>query len=788
MTQTGTLPLPEAISLDFKLDIQRLTQGFVGRAWVFREIDRWLATPEAPRVFVITGEPGIGKSAIAARLTQLRDDIGAYHFCIARRADTIDPLNFGRSLAQQLARFGGFARAILHESNTVVMTDIDVRENYGEVVGVRIHTLIINARSASRAFQQSVLEPLRAFAGSLARPLLIVVDSLDEAARHRSDETIVDLLANAGALPAQVRFVLTSRPEGEVLRHFQERNIPHIELKAKGEDNRADVRAYLDGQYAASSELQARVSESGLTREQFVERLLKTSGGNFLYLFWLLPEIAAGRQLLTEQAQLPVGLDGIYREFLRTQTVGEDLRGKWRSLYRPLLGVLIAARAPLDVAQLKRFTYLSRQRMVDAVEDVRQFLDPDEAARERYALYHQSLSDFLRDRARAEEFWIEKDPFDFGRHGGVIQAIALTPDGRRAISVDDQAIRAWDIDTAKPLWVRAYPLRQVIQVIVTPDGSRFALIAWGDRSNEQLTVWDTATGSILRVINDSAVNWFGHFAVTRDLRTAIGIRIDDHALLVWNLEGGTNVRIVGWHPDMVRATALTPDGHRAVTICRDDALRVWDLGAARLARPMPGHDNWPVEALALTPDGARAVSGAFDGSLKVWEVETGRELFTLPGHGRKITALAIIPSGQEVIAGSDDDELQVYGMENGEARTLGKQAYEFSPVAVTPDGRRALWVSGDYMLCLWGLESGTEVYRRHAHTHEICSIVVTADGQQAVTASWDHTVKVWDLESGEVLAAFTGESAMRCCVVTRDGRAIVAGDAGGQVHVLKLCR
>jgi hypothetical protein len=145
MTQTGTHLTPESVSLDFKPDIQRLTQGFVGREWVFAEIDRWLANPAGPTFFIITGEPGIGKSAIAARLTQRRADIGAYHFCLARRADTIDPLNLVRSLAQQLSRFEGFVRAILDKSEIVVQSDIDVRENYGEVVGVRVDTLIINA-------------------------------------------------------------------------------------------------------------------------------------------------------------------------------------------------------------------------------------------------------------------------------------------------------------------------------------------------------------------------------------------------------------------------------------------------------------------------------------------------------------------------------------------------------------------------------------------------------------------------------------------------------------------
>jgi hypothetical protein len=53
-------------TLDFSAYIAERSRDFTSRVWVFAEIERWLADPDAPPFFIITGEPGIGKTAIAA--------------------------------------------------------------------------------------------------------------------------------------------------------------------------------------------------------------------------------------------------------------------------------------------------------------------------------------------------------------------------------------------------------------------------------------------------------------------------------------------------------------------------------------------------------------------------------------------------------------------------------------------------------------------------------------------------------------------------------------------------
>ena len=115
-------------AFDFSGYITDRTHDFVGREWVFDAIARWLDDLDGPRYFIITGEPGIGKTAIATRLTQVYD-IAAHHFCTARQADTSDPLLFAQSISQQLGAIDGFAEGILEQDRITVDAQQTIHQN-----------------------------------------------------------------------------------------------------------------------------------------------------------------------------------------------------------------------------------------------------------------------------------------------------------------------------------------------------------------------------------------------------------------------------------------------------------------------------------------------------------------------------------------------------------------------------------------------------------------------------------------------------------------------------------
>lgn len=82
-------------------DLTRHLARFTGRDWVMTEVKHWLASPS--RVLWITGEAGVGRSALAAWLCHKRPEIAAYHFCRFGNSDRVDARKALLSLAYQLS-------------------------------------------------------------------------------------------------------------------------------------------------------------------------------------------------------------------------------------------------------------------------------------------------------------------------------------------------------------------------------------------------------------------------------------------------------------------------------------------------------------------------------------------------------------------------------------------------------------------------------------------------------------------------------------------------------------
>ena len=82
-------------------------------------------------------------------------------------------------------------------------------------------------------------------------------------------------------------------------------------------------------------------------------------------------------------------------------------------------------------------------------------------------------------------------------HTDLVNSVALTPDGRRALSGSkDKTLRLWDLDTGACLKTLEGHTDWVHSVALTPDGRR-ALSGSGDKT---LRLWDLDTGACLKTL------------------------------------------------------------------------------------------------------------------------------------------------------------------------------------------------------------------------------------------------------------------------------------------------
>jgi tetratricopeptide (TPR) repeat protein len=412
---------------DFTDYVNDRIQNFTGRQWVFEKIHDWLSDPNSSRYFLLTGEPGSGKTAIAGQVYQHRlnqqaisknaspNFPNAAHFCSASRSTWVDPKNFSESIALQLSQISEYAEVLLNIGEKEF--NIRVEQNLGTVKNSTVQGVVVNnldvsgLRSGQEAFNRVVLDPLNTIYGNgFDKPITILVDSLDEALTFEGEKTIVDLLSAVQDLPEQVRFLLTSRPKIEALEPLQDRAVVYSLTMGKGlELSQEDVNQYVWQALKQQPELVTQLAPNFL-QSSFVTTVSAKSDGNFLYVTYLLKMLAQGHLEITKTTleQLPDGLDGIYREFLY-RLVGRDRR-TWRSQYAPVLGTLAIAQEALTKEQLAGFTEMSKSEVAGVLEELQQFLDVDKSlpvSQRTYAIYHRSLANFLQDEDRAESYWCD---------------------------------------------------------------------------------------------------------------------------------------------------------------------------------------------------------------------------------------------------------------------------------------------------------------------------------------------------------------------------------------------
>ncbi|WP_437516751.1 TIR domain-containing protein [Sorangium sp. So ce1099] len=300
-----------------------------------------------------------------------------------------------------------------------------------------------------------------------------------------------------------------------------------------------------------------------------------------------------------------------------------------------------------------------------------------------------------------------------------------------------------------------------------------------------LKVWDLATGKLLSTLEGHS-DWVTACALSPDGQRIVSASVDK-TLKVWDLATGKLLSTLEGHSDWVTACALSPDGQRIVSASFDRTLKVWDLATGKLLSTLEGHSDW-VTACALSPDGQRIVSASFDRTLKVWDLATGKLLYTLEGHSDWVTACALSPDGQRIVSASADTTLKVWDLATGKLlSTLEGHSRVVNACALSPDGQRIVSASADTTLKVWDLATGKLLYTLEGHSGGVTAFALSPDGQRIISASADSTLKVWDFATGKLLSTLEGHSrVVNAFALSPDGQRIVSASADTTLKVWDL--
>ncbi len=288
---------------------------FCGRRDVFAEIEKFMASPR--NIFWLSAKAGAGKTAISSMLTwRYPENIGAAHFCKFNNSDRVNPKVVISSIAYQLAE----ALPVYHDKLLSLM---------------ELDTLF--EKNAARMFEYLIIEPLNQIEHE--RPLMIIIDALDECSWRGSNEICTILQRNKDMLPSWLKFVLTSRDESAIHRLLLPISHCYTLSAEKTED---DLREYYQMQFP----------EADKSR---IEILLSKSEGSFLYASEIVKQIQQDRLSLDDINFFPIGIYGFFNDCFSRLFGEENEDTITYDEVKPLLEFLCIEKEPTEISFLEDF-------------------------------------------------------------------------------------------------------------------------------------------------------------------------------------------------------------------------------------------------------------------------------------------------------------------------------------------------------------------------------------------------------------------------------------------------
>ncbi|TFH54036.1 MAG: TIR domain-containing protein, partial [Methanothrix sp.] len=603
---------------------QLLSKGFYGREWLFSAVENWRQDKNHDsRLFWIMGTPGVGKSAFTAQLTHMRGDtVIAAQFCEWDKPDHRNAQRVVRSLAFQIG-------TRLPDYRKLLLTLPEIND--------------LDQKNPDELFDYLLAGPLRHAIDGGRERYLIVIDALDEAVEAGRNPLVEMLARNAQRLPDWISFVVTSRPEKNVMAPLQ--GLKPFVLDTGTEANRDDIRNYLSHELAPK--LKDRPDASRL-----IEQILEKSEGVFLYVERLCDEIQHGHISLDHPDQFPQGIGGIFIQYFQRQFPNSS---EYKASIRPILESICAQREPLPLSILAASVNLSDNQLRERLAELGSLFPIRKGSsntEDTVTSFHKSIIDWLTEKDELTGYFkagsyvvdietgrkrltdacwaqYQQSPYKMSVYALHYLPYHLTSTGMwkdlEKILVDFGFMEAKLQALGVYSLIEDYNLVHILSVVEKLKLSEkslrliqnaLQLSAHILRNKEQLR--SQLIGRLLSFQEPEIRSLLDEASQCKSemwLRPLIPSLTPPGGPLILTMKG---------HTGRIWAVSLTPDGRRAISASEDNTLKVWDMETGAEVTTMKGHTG-RVRAVSVTPDGRYAISASADETLKVWDIETGAE-------------------------------------------------------------------------------------------------------------------------------------------------------------------
>ena len=307
------------------------------RDTIIKDIIQWVNSPNGdfPRMFLLSGMAGTGKSAIAhtvAELCHMQKRLGSF-YCFDR-ADQVNrrPNNLLSTIALDIADVDQHWKMSLYN---IVKGDRSLR----------------TTGSATKQFENFILEPAKAMV--TVGPILVIIDALDESAEGKSRKDLLDTLAEGiSDLPSNFRILVTTHPEPDIVSTFK--NNQHIVHKSMNTIDEAstkdDITLFVENYLSDVSSLEKEWPD-----KRWRQMLVDSSQGLFQWASTACRAIKDPKGVLPETERLSrfmkpsaSRLDALYSEALGQAFHGRDKADV--SYCKLVMGRVLATKEPLSIS------------------------------------------------------------------------------------------------------------------------------------------------------------------------------------------------------------------------------------------------------------------------------------------------------------------------------------------------------------------------------------------------------------------------------------------------------